>query len=285
MKPSTFLPAMKCLGAAVICMVGYLQINGRTKINDQFNPTFIESYGMGMRFLILLVAMFGERLKFYFAWKIAEGASILGGFGFEGYDLKGRAIGWKGVENIDIIGFETAPNVQTATRVWNKRTQGWLERYTYMRTGKSLWATYFISSLWHGLYPGFFFVFLTVPLLTAIERLAKQKLNPIFAPGYDGYRIDTYPKGFGPKVYWYVCMFFTLLAMNYVVQAFTMGSLENTLRTYRSYQFYGHIAIVAAYVILLILPMKKDKMEKKHGSVTGTVEQAVEKIKAEAKSD
>jgi len=29
--------------------------------------------------------MFAERLKYYFAWKIAEGASIAGGFGFEGW--------------------------------------------------------------------------------------------------------------------------------------------------------------------------------------------------------
>ena len=53
----------------------------------------------------------------------------------------------------DIIGFETAPNVSILSRSWNKRTQGWLERYTYHRTNRDLGATYFVSALWHGLYP------------------------------------------------------------------------------------------------------------------------------------
>jgi len=256
-KPSTVLPALKCLVIAVVCMVGYLQINGRHKINDQFDPTFIASFTMGTRFIYLLIAMFGERLKFYFAWKIAEGASILAGFGFEGYDKSGKVIGWKGVENIDMIGFETAPNVQTATRVWNKRTQGWLERYTYMRAGKSLFAVYLISALWHGLYPGFFFVFLSVPALTAVERLAKQKLNPIFCPGYDGYNNATYPKTTTAQIYWYVCTINTLLGMNYIVQAFTMGSLENTLAAYGAYKYIGHAIILAAYIFLTILPKPK----------------------------
>ena len=57
--------------------------------------------------------MFINRLKYYFAWKVAEGASILGGFGFEGYDKEGKEIGWKGVENVNILGCEFAPNLQT----------------------------------------------------------------------------------------------------------------------------------------------------------------------------
>jgi hypothetical protein len=259
--PSTFLPAMIQLLIAVVCMLGYLQINGRYKINDQFDPVFIAKYELPMRFVLLLVAMFGERCKFYFAWKIAEGGSVLGGFGFEGFDSKtGQAIGWKGVENIDIVTFETAPNVQTATRVWNKRTQGWLERYTYMRTGKSLYAVYFVSALWHGLYPGFFFVFMSVPFLTNIERMAKAKLNPIFAPGYDGYNNATYPNTMTAKIYWYFCTIFCLLGMNYIVQAFTMGSLENTLNAYKAQKFIGHIAIAVVYVALTVFPgPKKEK--------------------------
>lgn len=45
-----------------------------------------------------------------------------------------RALAHK-VSNIDIMTFETSCNVATNTRAWNKRTQGWLERYVYMRTG------------------------------------------------------------------------------------------------------------------------------------------------------
>ena len=110
----------------------------------------------------------------------------MGGFGFEGWNSDGKPKGWRGVENVDIIGFETAPNVQLLSRSWNKRTQGWLERYTYKRTGNSLLATYFISALWHGLYPGFFIFFMSVPIFTNIEREMKAKVNPLVVPGYDG---------------------------------------------------------------------------------------------------
>ena len=36
---------------------------------------------------------------------------------------------------MDILGFETAGHISSNTRAWNKRSQGWLERYVYMRTG------------------------------------------------------------------------------------------------------------------------------------------------------
>ena len=77
------------------------------------------------------------------------------------------------------MSFHITTLTQTLSRVWNKRTQGWLERYTYLRTGRSLTATYFISAFWHGLYPGFFLFFMSIPLMTNIERLIKVR-TPIF---------------------------------------------------------------------------------------------------------
>jgi MBOAT, membrane-bound O-acyltransferase family len=50
-----------------------------------------------------------------------------------------------------------------------------LPRYTYLRSGRSLTATYFISAFWHGLYPGFFLFFMSIPLMTNIERLIKVR--------------------------------------------------------------------------------------------------------------
>ena len=83
------------------------------------------------------------------------------------------------VLNSCFMSFHITTSTQTLSRVWNKRTQGWLERYTYLRTGRSLTATYFISAFWHGLYPGFFLFFMSIPLMTNIERLIKVR-TPIF---------------------------------------------------------------------------------------------------------
>lgn len=207
------------------------------------------------------MALLGERFKYYFAWKIAEGSSVLAGFGFEGYTTEkdGKVVpkGWRGVENIEIISFETAANIQTLSRSWNKRTQGWLERYTYSRTGNNLYATYFVSAIWHGLYPGFFFFFMSVPLLTQIERLARTKINPIFLPGYDGRNPDTAPKGIVATLYWTFCRVATLLATNYIVQTFSVGSYENSMTCWGSYKHVPHIIYITVIVLLTVIPAPK----------------------------
>lgn len=137
-RPITLLPALLRLLMGVVCMVLYLKLSPTYKLSTLYDKEFIASHTLLERIQHLMLSMFGERQKYYFAWKIAEGASILAGFGFEGYSAANpeKTPGFGGVENIDIIGFETATNIATATRVWNKRTQGWLERYTYHRTGR-----------------------------------------------------------------------------------------------------------------------------------------------------
>jgi len=86
---------------------------------------------------------------------------VLAGFGFEGLTEDGKARGWNGVSNMDILGFEFAQSFRESSRAWNKGTQNWLERYVYTRTGNSLMATYFISAFWHGFYPGYYFFFMS----------------------------------------------------------------------------------------------------------------------------
>ena len=74
-------------------------------------------------------------MKYYFAWKNAEGACNLYYCGFEGFDENGNAKGWEYCNNINIIDFETAPNLKQLSAAWNKKTANWLARYIYMRTG------------------------------------------------------------------------------------------------------------------------------------------------------
>jgi hypothetical protein len=73
------------------------------------------------------VSLFFIRFKYYFAWKVAEGACVMAGFGFQGYvtspDGQCKVKGWEGISNIDILGFETAGNTSRASKAWNKG--GW----------------------------------------------------------------------------------------------------------------------------------------------------------------
>jgi hypothetical protein len=261
-KPANVLPALQRLLIGVFCMVAYLQFSAHIPVRNLVDPEFNKRFNWLPRLGIMLLTMFGERFKYYFVWKTAEGASIMGGFGFEGYK-DGKAGGWSGVENIDILSFETATSSSIASRAWNKRTQGWLERYTYLRTGKSLYATYFVSSLWHGLYPGFFFVFFTIALITEVERVVKLKLNPILLPGYTGKPGEPYPDTLIAKLYNIAAWLGFSLALNYTAQPFSLGSLERSLEAFRAAGYYGHVALISLYVVFSLLP--GGKREKKEG--------------------
>mmetsp|Transcript_4371 Transcript_4371/g.3922 ORF Transcript_4371/g.3922 Transcript_4371/m.3922 type:complete len:526 (-) Transcript_4371:58-1635(-) len=257
--PSSVLPALYTLFIGVLCLVGHLTVSGKYPLSKIYDPELVDGTGHVARYIYTWIALFGERLKYYFAWKVAEGASILAGFGFEGYDSSNRPKGWSAVENISILGFETAPNTQILSRSWNKRTQGWLERYTYLRTNKSLVATYFISAIWHGLYPGFFLFFMSIPVLTEIERLMKEKVNPFLVPSYNPRDIATYPKTTIGFLYWVVSAIVTSIAMNYIVQVFPLQSWGRCHAALGSYYYVPHIVIIVFYVLLKLSPKPKIK--------------------------
>jgi hypothetical protein len=257
-KPSSnWLNGLHRLLVGVVCLGLFLYLSPTYKVTDQLDAEYIRTVGPVTRFVRLMVAIAVSRCKFYFAWKVAEGASVMAGFGFEGYTPEGKEIGWRGVENVDIMNFETSVNMQAFTRHWNKRTQGWLERYTYNRTNRSLLATYLVSAIWHGLYPGFFFMFLFFPVMTNIERLVKAKINPLIVPGYDGFNAATYPKGFVAQAYWAVSVVCTMWSVSYVTQTFSLGSLQNCLTALAGHSYAPHLFYLALYAALEALPVKK----------------------------
>jgi hypothetical protein len=218
-EPSSVFPALKLLGISLVVLVIHVVLSAKYPISNMYKKEWLAQWPNHFyRYGFMLIALFAERMKFYFAWKVAEGACVLAGFGFEGYDAAGHVVGWRGVENMDIAAFETGTCVQVISRAWNKRTQGWLERYTYLRTGRNLAIVYFVSAFWHGLYPGFFMLFMTVPLLTNIERLIRVKINPLVVPEYDGRDLKTYPRTAVGTIYWFLCWLITMLSINYVVQ-------------------------------------------------------------------
>ena len=152
--PSSFVPGLLKFLAGTAFLIGHVLINGQYPLSNLYNTEFIANNSFLWRCAYLYISLVGARFKFYFVWVLAEGSSNLAGFGFEGFSVDGRTLGWGGVNNVDIMGFETSSCLQHLSRAWNKRTQGWLERYTYQRTNRSLAITYFVSALWHGLYPG-----------------------------------------------------------------------------------------------------------------------------------
>lgn len=251
------------------CMVAYLQLSGNGyQTYWAYDVDWIAQRSHWARYAFTYICLISERFKFYFIWKMSEGANILAGYGVQ-YDDKGKIAGYRGlVENIDVLGFEFSTTIQTLSRAWNKGTQSWLERYTYQRTNRSKLITYFVSAIWHGIYPGFFFFFLSVPLISEIEVLFQKKINPLIIPTFNTRAKSaddisgTYPSGILPSLYWAVCFVGKSFAMNFVTQTFSMGYFENSWTALASYQGIPQVAAVIAYVILSVAPAPKGDKNK-----------------------
>ena len=80
------------------------------------------------RFLFIQVAGFSARVKYYAVWLLAEGACVLCGLGFNGYDKDGKPK-WNRVSNIRPVTYETAESIKVLLEAWNMRTNVWLKNY------------------------------------------------------------------------------------------------------------------------------------------------------------
>ncbi|KAM3567361.1 hypothetical protein VYU27_010492, partial [Nannochloropsis oceanica] len=151
--PSSLLAALWRLLQGVLCLALHLVGSAKFSLGNVLSKEVL-AMPFFERWLFTLIALFFCRMKYYFAWKVAEGSCVVAGFGFEGYTEDGSVKGWNGISNMDILGFETATNTAEASKAWNKGTQKWLQRYVYFRNSESLLITYFVSAFWHGFYPG-----------------------------------------------------------------------------------------------------------------------------------
>lgn len=216
-------------------------------VENLHNPDIINASPWFKRLPVAWVTLFFVRQKYYFAWLMVEGSAVLSGFG---YTPKSQDK-WGGANNVDIISFETAGNIQEGTRSWNKFTQAWLERYVYRRTNGSLAATYFVSAFWHGFYPGYYLFFMSVPLVTNFARELFRKIRP-----------RAHAAGLATPYHLFGIVM-TSLAMNYLAASFQALAFDYALLSWGSWFFVGHIVMLVGYIVLLVTPgvRKADKPE------------------------
>jgi lysophospholipid acyltransferase len=113
-------------------------------------------------------------------WTLAEGACILSGIGYNGFDTTTGKVFWNRLENIDPWKLETAQNSYAYLGNWNKNTNHWLRNYVYLRVtpkGKkpgfrSSMATFTTSAFWHGFYPGYYFAFVLGSFVQTVAKSA-----------------------------------------------------------------------------------------------------------------
>lgn len=251
--PSNVWPTLRPFLVCLVALVLHVVLGSYFPLQDPADPQNATPVILKDNFLVqpwywryayMWLALLTFRQRYYFAWKCAEGANNLWYAGFEGFDDDGNVKGWENCSNMNILGFETAPNLQMLSKEWNKKTSLWLTRYVYIRTGGSLLAVYSLSAFWHGFYPGYYLFFLSVPLLTFCERLARKKISPYFSQSQ-----------FTP--YGILSTVVTSLFVEYMVAPFPLLAFEWSWQTWKSHYFFGHIGSLIFFAILTVLPTPK----------------------------
>uniref|UniRef100_A0AC35G0I3 Lysophospholipid acyltransferase 7 n=1 Tax=Panagrolaimus sp. PS1159 TaxID=55785 RepID=A0AC35G0I3_9BILA len=160
----------------------------------------VSEYNFFTLILLSSLAFVYLRMRIYTAWMIAESICICSGIGIyprhcnssTGHGPRNLAklkeesgsldveYDAETINNLDIPHVECSDGFRSGMRAWNKTVQYWLANFVYKRTNKS-WRmpyTMFISAFWHGIHPGYFFSFLTIPLCTFAEDLLFKVVKP-----------------------------------------------------------------------------------------------------------
>lgn len=118
------------------------------------------------------------RCRYYFAWMVAEGSYVIIGLGYR-MSASGKPL-WDRLENVNPFRIETNSDFRFFISAWNVCTNQWLNVYVYRRiqnyygkersSARATVITNLVSAFWHGFYPGYYLMFVSIAWLTVVSR-------------------------------------------------------------------------------------------------------------------
>ncbi|XP_070579292.1 lysophospholipid acyltransferase 7-like [Ptychodera flava] len=160
----------------------------------------------------------------------------------------------------DYYSFETIHNISgyscdfTATfrdamRWWNMTVQWWLANFIYRRVTNRAWrtsVTMLVSAFWHGVHPGYYLSFMTVPIMLYAEDIM----------------IKVFRRPSNEKMYDWLNWFVRMRFFEYLSMAFLLLKMDYTLTYWKSTFFIGH-ALSATFIVLgmAFKPQRKEKID------------------------
>ncbi|OJJ04636.1 hypothetical protein ASPVEDRAFT_54768 [Aspergillus versicolor CBS 583.65] len=245
--PRSGTPAMKKAIIGLVWIFVFLQLGSIYNQDAVLDPSFMD-FSFIRRVWSLYALGFTARTKYYGVWSLAEGACILSGMGYNGFDGKTGKVFWNRLENIDAWKLETAQNSHGYLGSWNKNTNHWLRNYVYLRVtpkGKkpgfrASLATFTTSAFWHGFYPGYYLSFVLGSFVQTVAKNFRRYVRPFFLSAD-----ETMP---GPYKRYYdlASWFVTQTVMSFVVMPFIFLSFPASNRVWQSVYYYGIVAIVVS---------------------------------------
>ncbi|XP_014662504.1 PREDICTED: lysophospholipid acyltransferase 7-like [Priapulus caudatus] len=197
------------------------------------------------------------RMRMYVGWILAESSCMCAGLGayptvaktrpghgpmdyaaleeqLERTSVDDMQIDFETVHNIDAYMCESVSTVREGMRGWNMSVQYWLAFFIYKRVPvKSirLSVTMLVSAFWHGIHPGYYLSFLTVPP----TLFGEQMMDAAFR------RNASAPV---QRAYDWVMWFFRMRAFEYMCMGFLLLRFDRTIAYWSSIYFAQHIVII-----------------------------------------
>jgi hypothetical protein len=248
LPPGRHKAVARKLTISLTCAILHLTLNPRFEVEFLRSQEFLVQTPLLMRFVYIIIFTMLSRLKYYVAWHLGEAISNAAGLGFNGYESDGKPK-WNLISNMNLWKFETCLNFREAIHAWNKTTQSWLRRTAYERAPRrlSVLATYLLSAVWHGFYPGYYMTFLGGALFTYSARNGRHFIRPLFQRGK-----------LLPKIYDVITFILTRVAIAYVAFPFVILDFRNNFEIYKSLYFSVHVLALGGLLLGFLARKKRN---------------------------
>ncbi|XP_051791464.1 lysophospholipid acyltransferase 1 isoform X2 [Erpetoichthys calabaricus] len=242
--PSPTGPVIRKLVICGVSVFLFLTLAKSFPVAHMLNEQSMSKTSFLSRVCYFYIAIQAGKPKYYFAWTIADAVHNAAGYGFSGIDDKGN-FRWDLVSNLNIWNIETATSFKMYIDNWNIQTAGWLKRICYDRAPYYPTAlTFVLSAVWHGVYPGYYFTFITAIPITMAARAVRNNIRHHFL-------VSQMMKTMYDIMTWV----FTQFAVSYTVMPFILLAMEPTIMYYKYMYFHFHIISI---LVLILLPIKKN---------------------------
>ncbi len=104
-----------------------------------------------------------------------------------------------------------------------------------------MWATFLFSAFWHGVRPGYYLTFMSVPLVIMAQSLMEKLIQP--------------PEEW-KTVYDWINWVILHRCFEYLSVAFILLDIDAIMKTWSHMYFYNHIMIIFFIILPLILTRK-----------------------------
>lgn len=241
--PSPNTEVIRKLSTCFISLLVFLSVCKVFPVERNVDDDFIATSPFYVQVVYLYLSMLTTRPKYYFVWTLADAINNAAGFGFNGYDSDGSPR-WDLLSNIRILNIELATSFKVFLDNWNIQTAHWLKRVCYERCPYNpTAATFLLSAMWHGAYPGYYLTFLTGIVITLAARAVRHNVRPHFL-GSPSHKF----------VYDVITWAATQIAICYTVVPFVLLSVGPSLKFYRSWYFCLHIGCILLAIALPVKP-------------------------------